>query len=39
MKPPKKNECLQLQEENPGLFNNKTWPKIKLFVVNTYNKL
>lgn len=37
--PPKKKECLQLQEENPGLFGNKTWPKIKIFVVNSYNKI
>lgn len=37
--PPKKDECIKLQEENPGLFTNKTWSKIKIFVVNTYNKL
>ncbi|KAK9686933.1 hypothetical protein QE152_g36826 [Popillia japonica] len=36
--PPKKHECLQLQEENPGLFNNKSWEKIKIFVVNNYVK-
>ncbi|KAG5869611.1 hypothetical protein JTB14_023855 [Gonioctena quinquepunctata] len=34
--PPKKHECLQLQEENPGVFNNKSWEKIKIFVVNNY---
>ncbi|XP_074042023.1 uncharacterized protein isoform X2 [Leptinotarsa decemlineata] len=36
--PPKKKECLQLVNDNPGVFVNKSWEKIKIFVVNTYNK-
>ncbi|VEN62581.1 unnamed protein product [Callosobruchus maculatus] len=36
--PPKKHECLQLQEQHPDLLGNKAWVKIKIFVVNTYNK-
>lgn len=36
--PPKKNECLLLKEENPELFFNKSWEKIKIFTVNTSNK-
>lgn len=36
--PPKKNECLILKEDNSELFSNKTWEKIKIFIVNTYNK-
>lgn len=37
--PPKKYECVSLKEENPKLFSNKTWEKIKIFVVNSYNKM
>ncbi|XP_072396297.1 uncharacterized protein [Diabrotica undecimpunctata] len=37
--PPKKHECIELQEKHKDVFVNKSWPKIKIFVVNTYNKM
>lgn len=37
--PPKKHECVELQEKHKDVFDNKSWPKIKIFVVNTYNKI
>lgn len=36
--PPKKNECEQLIESKPEIFNNKNWLKIKVFVQNEYKK-
>ncbi|XP_063908932.1 uncharacterized protein LOC135126741 [Zophobas morio] len=36
--PPKKNECLHLKSEHPDLFSNKSWEKMKIFVVNKYNQ-
>jgi hypothetical protein len=36
--PPKKNETLELINQNGELFSNKSWEKIKIFIVNTYNK-
>ena len=37
--PPKKNECLMLKEENPDIFSNKSWEKIKIYIVNEYKKM
>ena len=36
--PPKKHECLKLKEINTEDFHNKSWEKIKIFIVNTYKK-
>lgn len=37
--PPKKFECEKLAEKYPGVFDNKTWPQIKVFVQNEYTKV
>lgn len=37
--PPKKGECLQLKDSYPELLINKSWEKIKIFVVNQYTKM
>lgn len=36
--PPKKSDCESLTEKYPGVFDNKTWPQIKVFVQNEYVK-
>ncbi|XP_044756880.1 uncharacterized protein LOC123315296 [Coccinella septempunctata] len=36
--PPKRHECEELIEANPGVFSNKTWLKMKVFVQNEYTK-
>lgn len=36
--PPKKKEIEELKKKYPGLYNNKTWLQIKVFVCNIYNK-
>ncbi|CAG9763774.1 unnamed protein product [Ceutorhynchus assimilis] len=36
---PKKNECMMLKEEHAETFSNKSWEKIKIFIVNTYTKM
>lgn len=36
--PPKKGECEELVEKYPGVFDNKTWPQIKVYVQNEYTK-
>ncbi|KAK4886735.1 hypothetical protein RN001_003006 [Aquatica leii] len=37
-KPPKKEECNNLKLAHPEVFDNKTWPQIKVFVQNIYSK-
>lgn len=37
-KPPKRAECDVLIKEYPGLFTNKSWTKIKVFIQNCYTK-
>lgn len=37
-RPPKRHECEELIDANPGVFNNKTWLKMKVFVQNEYSK-
>lgn len=37
--PPKKHEILTLMDQNPGLFNNKKWPVIKVYVCNKYKSV
>lgn len=37
-RPPRKNECEELKKLNPKIFENKDWPKIKVFVQNQYQK-
>lgn len=36
--PPKRAECEQLKEQYEGIFANKNWLKIKVFVQNEYTK-
>lgn len=36
--PPKKGETITLINTYPDLLHNKSWEKIKIYVVNTYNK-
>lgn len=36
--PPKRRECEELQLQTKGLFANKTWTKIKVFIQNEYSK-
>nr|CAI5858514.1 unnamed protein product [Callosobruchus analis] len=35
---PKKGECEELKSKHRSLLESKSWEKIKIFVVNTYNK-
>ena len=37
-KAPRKEECLRIKEDNKILLKNKSWEKIKIFVVNAYKK-
>nr|CAI5822599.1 unnamed protein product [Callosobruchus analis] len=37
-KPPKRHECQQLIDENPDIFKNRDWLKIKVFIQNQYTK-
>lgn len=36
--PPKKHEVEMLVERNPGIFDNKSWQVIKVYVTNKYSK-
>lgn len=35
-KPPRKQEVIALIEKHPGVFDNKSWEKIKIFIINIY---
>ncbi|XP_030766496.1 uncharacterized protein LOC115890407 [Sitophilus oryzae] len=37
-KPPKRKECEQLKQQNLGVFDNKTWEQIKVYIQNVYCK-
>nr|CAI5850830.1 unnamed protein product [Callosobruchus analis] len=37
-KPPKRHKCQQLIDENPDIFKNRDWLKIKVFIQNQYTK-
>ncbi|XP_060516196.1 uncharacterized protein LOC132695756 [Cylas formicarius] len=36
--PPKKQEVMRLIESDPRIFTNKTWPVIKVYICNKFNK-
>lgn len=36
--PPKKHEVLEMVQQNPKMFENKSWQVIKVFICNIYNK-
>lgn len=37
--PPKKREVITLIDRNPGVFKNKTWPVIKVYVCNKFKNI
>lgn len=36
--PPKRTECEAMKTKYPGVFDNKDWLKIKVFIQNTYSR-
>nr|CAI5844273.1 unnamed protein product [Callosobruchus analis] len=37
-KPPRKSEVVQMIQRYPEVFQNKTWPVIKVYVCNKFRK-